>query len=82
MLNVLSTDLGFSSYYKLDNLVAIVDVNRLGQSQETMLGHDVETYRKRFEAFGFNAIVVDGNDVADLMRGFVLARFVLAIIGG
>lgn len=35
----------FSSYYKLDNLVAIVDVNRLGQSQATALGHDVETYK-------------------------------------
>ena len=44
--------LHFGSYYKLDNLVAIFDVNRLGQSQETSLGHDVDTYRKRLEAFG------------------------------
>lgn len=35
----------FSSYYKLDNLVAIVDVNRLGQSQETALGHQIEVYQ-------------------------------------
>lgn len=44
--------LHFASVYKLDNLVAIFDVNRLGQSAETSLGHDVEVYRKRLEAFG------------------------------
>nr|CAD2130396.1 unnamed protein product [Meloidogyne enterolobii] len=64
----------FASYYKLDNLVTIVDVNRLGQSRETMLGHDLFTYAKRFEAFGFNSIIVDGHDVADLLKGFDEAR--------
>lgn len=42
----------FASYYKLDNLVAIFDINRLGQSQPTSMGHDMEMYRKRAEAFG------------------------------
>lgn len=42
----------FASYYKLDNLVAIFDINRLGQSEPTSLQHDMETYRKRAEAFG------------------------------
>ena len=42
----------FAGYYKLDNLVAIVDVNRLGQSEPAALQHDTETYRKRFDAFG------------------------------
>ncbi|VDM38775.1 unnamed protein product [Toxocara canis] len=65
---------GFSSYYKLDNLVAIVDVNRLGQSQPTMLGHNTDAYAKRFEAFGFSAIVVDGNDVSQLLKAFHNAR--------
>lgn len=37
---------------RLNNLVAIIDVNRLGQSQETSLGHDIDTYCKRAEAFG------------------------------
>lgn len=64
----------FASYYGLDNLVAIVDVNRLGQSQATMLGHNVETYAKRFDAFGFNAIVVDGNDVPQLLNAFKTAK--------
>jgi len=68
--------LAFASYYKLDNLVTIVDVNRLGQSRVTMLGHDLFTYAKRFEAFGFNSIIVDGHDVADLLKGFDEARFV------
>ena len=52
-----------ATHYKLDNLVAIVDVNRLGQRGETLLGHDIETYQKRFEAFGFEAWVVDGHDI-------------------
>uniref|UniRef100_A0A183FB07 TRANSKETOLASE_1 domain-containing protein n=1 Tax=Heligmosomoides polygyrus TaxID=6339 RepID=A0A183FB07_HELPZ len=64
----------FSSYYKLDNLVAIVDVNRLGQSQETALGHHVEVYQARFTAFGFNAIVVNGHDVSELISAYETAR--------
>ena len=42
----------FAGQYKLDNLVAIFDVNRLGQSEPTALQHKVETYRKRMESFG------------------------------
>lgn len=60
--------LHFASYYKLDNLVAIFDINRLGQSEPTSLQHDMETYRKRLESFGFNAIVVDGHDVEELCK--------------
>jgi len=62
--------LHFASAYKLDNLVAIFDVNRLGQSDPTVLQHDVDTYRKRLEAFGFNALVVDGHDVEELCKAF------------
>ncbi|CAJ0602792.1 unnamed protein product [Cylicocyclus nassatus] len=64
----------FSSYYKLDNLVAIVDCNRLGQSQETALGHHVEMYQARYAAFGFNAIVVDGHNFDELIKAFETAR--------
>lgn len=56
-----------ASYYKLNNLVAIVDVNRLGQSQATALEHDTESYRARFEAFGWDAVTVDGHDVEALL---------------
>lgn len=60
--------LNFASYYSLDNLVVIFDVNRLGQSQETSLGHDMEKYWKRLDAFGFNALVVDGHSVNELIK--------------
>jgi len=62
--------LQFSSHYKLDNLCAIIDVNRLGQSEATALGHDMETYRKRGEAFGWNTLVVDGHNVEALAKAF------------
>lgn len=58
----------FAGHYKLDNLCVIFDVNRLGQSEATSLQHNVEVYRKRAEAFGFNAIVVDGHDVEELLK--------------
>ncbi|MCK4268343.1 MAG: transketolase, partial [Actinomycetia bacterium] len=52
-----------AAYYELNNLVGIIDVNRLGQSSETMFGHDLEAYRKKVEAFGWKAVVVnDGHD--------------------
>jgi len=44
--------LAFSSFYKLDNLCAIIDVNRLGQSDPTPLQHHMDTYQKRVDAFG------------------------------
>nr|XP_033192307.1 transketolase-like protein 2 isoform X2 [Bombus vancouverensis nearcticus] len=62
--------LHFASYYKLDNLCAIFDINRLGQSEPTSLQHNMEVYRKRLEAFGFNALVVDGHDVEELAKAF------------
>lgn len=45
-------------------------MNRLGQSQETSMGHDVENYRKKLEAFGMHAIIVDGHDVDELVKAF------------
>jgi transketolase len=58
----------FASKYNLDNLVAIFDINRLGQSEATALQHNMDVYRKRLEAFGFNALVVDGHDVEELVK--------------
>ncbi|MEK7597764.1 MAG: transketolase [Patescibacteria group bacterium] len=61
-----------ASYYKLNNLIAIADINRLGQSTETMLGWDLETYKKRFEAFGWNVITVDdGHDLHKIYDAYV-----------
>ena len=54
----------------LDNLCAIVDVNRLGQSDPTMLQHDMDAYRSRWAGFGWHAIVVDGHDLSALLKAF------------
>jgi len=55
--------------YKLNNLIAIVDANRLGQSQATAFGHDVGVYRKRFEAFGWRVETLDdGHDVEEIVE--------------
>jgi transketolase len=52
-----------ASHEKLDNLVAVVDVNALGQSGPTMLGHDLKTYQRRLAAFGWRVNVIDGHDM-------------------
>ncbi|KAH8315128.1 transketolase-like protein 2 [Drosophila kikkawai] len=62
--------LHFAGHYKLDNLCVIFDVNRLGQSEATSLQHKLDVYRDRLEAFGFNAVVVDGHDVEELCKAF------------
>ncbi|XP_061113074.1 transketolase-like [Conger conger] len=66
--------MAFASYYNLDNLVAILDVNRLGQSEPAPLGHDVDTFRRRCEAFGWNTYVVDGHDVEELCKALWQAK--------
>jgi len=57
-------------HHGLDNLCAIVDVNRLGQSDPTMLQHDMESYRSRWAGFGWQALVVDGHDLSALLAAF------------
>ncbi len=59
---------GFSraGFEKLDNITAIIDVNRLGQRGPTELEWDMETYKRRIEAFGWNAIVVDGHNLEEI----------------
>lgn len=57
-------------HFKLDNLCAIVDVNRLGQSDPTMLQHDMKAYKSRWAGFGWHAIVVDGHNHAALLKAF------------
>jgi transketolase len=56
--------------YRLDNLCAIIDVNRLGQSDPTMLQHDMEAYRTRWAAFGWHALVIDGHDLPAILGAF------------
>jgi transketolase len=57
-------------HHGLDNLCAIVDVNRLGQSDPTMLQHDMEGYRSRWAGFGWQALVVDGHDLSAVLAAF------------
>jgi transketolase len=64
----------FAGYYKLDNLTVFADVNALGQSQPTMYQHDMEVYRKKFEAEGFAAEVIDGHDVAAVLAAIDRAK--------
>src|SRR5216110_2950717 len=59
---------------QLNNLIAIVDVNRLGQSQPTAFGHDLGVYRGRFEAFGWRVEEIDGHDLEEILE-------VLAAVG-
>jgi transketolase len=58
----------------LSNLTAIIDVNRLGQTRETMLGWDMDGYRRRLEAFGWQALVIDGHDVAAIEEAYAQAE--------
>lgn len=63
--------MALAAQLKLDNLTALVDVNRLGQSRETMHGHDLLTYAKKIEAFGWEAFIVEnGNDIEQLLPAF------------
>lgn len=51
-----------AAYYKLSNLVGIVDCNRLGQSTQTIHGYHVQRYAQKFEAFGWKTLIIDGHD--------------------
>ncbi|HKF15311.1 MAG TPA: transketolase [Gaiellaceae bacterium] len=55
-----------AAFYELDNLTAIIDVNRLGQRGETMHGRDLSSYSERLRAFGWHAIEIDGHDVEQI----------------
>ena len=62
-----------ASFYGLDNLTAIIDVNRLGQRGETMHGWDLDSYADRARAFGWKAIEIDGHDVEAIDRAYAEA---------
>jgi transketolase len=59
-----------ASYYKLGNLVAIIDMNRLGQRGETDLGWASSVYAARARAFGWNVIEVDGHSIREINQAF------------
>lgn len=60
-----------AAFYKLDNLIGILDVNRLGQRGETMYAHELSAYRKRVEAFGWETVTVEnGHDLEPLLDAY------------
>jgi transketolase len=63
-----------AAYFGLKNICAIVNVNRLGQSQQTMHGHDLYVYVKKFRAFGWEAIEIDGHDIDEILIALKKAR--------
>lgn len=59
-----------ASHDQLDTLIAVVDINRLGQSHPTMYGRDARTYARRFQSFGWQTEVVDGHDHAAVLKAY------------
>ncbi|MBI4485915.1 MAG: transketolase, partial [Acidobacteria bacterium] len=59
---------------RVDNLCGITDVNRLGQSRPTMWEHDMVQFERRWKAFGWHAIVIDGHDMTQILDALDEAR--------
>jgi transketolase len=59
-----------AAYYKLDNLIGIMDVNRFGQRGETMYGHDLSVYEERVSSFGWEPIVIDGHHFPQILTAY------------
>jgi len=59
-----------ADYYKLDNLIGIVDVNRLGQRGETMYGWNLSAYEKRISSFGWKTICIDGHNFNEIFKAY------------
>ncbi|MEK9178299.1 MAG: transketolase [Patescibacteria group bacterium] len=63
-----------ASHYKLNNLIGIIDVNRLGQSGETMLGHNTKEYARRVGNFGWETITIDGHSFSEISHAYSVAE--------
>jgi transketolase len=59
-----------AEHYKLDNLVCVLDVNRLGQRGQTMYGWDVKAYERRIASFGWETIVIDGHNLKEITDAY------------
>ena len=59
-----------AAHYKLDNLVGVLDVNRLGQRGETMYGHNLMAYEDRIASFGWETILVDGHSFPEILAAY------------
>ncbi|MBU0576109.1 transketolase [Patescibacteria group bacterium] len=63
-----------AAYYKLNNLIGVIDVNRLGQRGETLHGHDIGDYAYKARAFGWESIVVDGHNLPEIQMAYQKAK--------
>src|SRR5579864_8331419 len=63
----------WAALHNLNNLCAIIDINRLGQSQPTMLQWELEIYKARWEAFGWQTLLTDGHSIPELIAAFETA---------
>lgn len=63
-----------AAYYNLNNLIAFIDVNHLGQRGETMEGYDLNIYESRFLSFGWNVIKIDGHNVQEVVQAIRSAK--------
>jgi transketolase len=59
-----------AAHYRLNNLIGILDVNRLGQRGETMYGWDLEAYEKRISSFGWKTLLLDGHSIPEILRAY------------
>lgn len=59
-----------AAHYNLNNLVGVLDVNRLGQRGKTMYGHDLDAYSKRIAAFGWETIEIDGHYLPEILEAY------------
>jgi len=64
----------FAGHYGLDHVIAIADVNALGQSEPTMYQHHMEVYRQKFEAQGWQTEVIEGHDIAQVLAALDRAK--------
>jgi transketolase len=63
-----------ASFHGLDSICGITDVNRLGQSRPTMYQHDLDAYARKYRAFGWHTIEIDGHDIGAILDAFAEAR--------
>lgn len=63
-----------ASHYKLDNLVGILDVNRLGQRGQTLFGHNTKAFEERISAFGWKVISINGHSMTQIKNAFEKAE--------
>ncbi len=66
--------LEIAAYYKINNLIGILDVNRLGETGEALLGHDVSSFQRRIESFGWHTEVIDGHNFEEIYAAFDRAQ--------